>query len=342
MKQKILSCLLTVLLILPGCKAGQNGDTSTNRYKASFLTLFDTVTTIVGYAETEELFQEQCQKIHDELQVYHELFDIYHEYPGINNVKTINDNAGVAPIKVDQPLIDLLVFSREIYDQTDGRVNVAMGSVLKRWHESRTAGVDDPDAATLPEEAALREAAEHIRFDDVIIDTEKRTVYLSDPLLRLDVGAIAKGYAVERMCRNVPSGFLISVGGNVCATGPRADGTAWVIGLENPEGGDYLHTLNVSSGCVVTSGDYQRFYAVNGKRYHHIIDPQTHMPANYWHSATILCEDSGLADALSTALFLMPQAEGQRLLDYYHAEAMWVDLDGNVFFSPGFSKHIRT
>ena len=333
---------MIVLLILPGCKAGQNGSASTNRYKASFLTLFDTVTTIIGYAETEEQFQEQCQKLRDELQSYHELFDIYHDYPGVNNVKTINDNAGIAPVQVDQALIDLLVFSHEIYDQSDGRVNVEMGSVLKRWHESRTAGVDDPEAAALPDEAALREAAKHISFDAVIIDTEQRTVYLSDPLLRLDVGAVAKGYAAERVRQNAPPGCLLSVGGNVCATGPRPDGSAWVVGLENPAGGDYRHTLNVSSECVVTSGDYQRYYTVNGQRYHHIIDPQTCMPANYWHSVTILCEDSGLADALSTALFLMPQAEGQRLLDNYHAEAMWVDLDGNDFFSPGFSEFIRT
>lgn len=342
MKLKILACLMTVFLLLSGCQAGMNGNAAANRYQTSFLNLFDTVTTIVGYAENEAQFQEQCQKIRDELEFYHELFDVYHDYPGINNVKTVNDNAGVAPVEVDPVLIDLLVFSREIYDQTDGRVNAAMGSVLKLWHESRTVGTDDPEAAALPEEAALREAAEHISFDGVVIDTEKRTVFLSDPLQRLDVGAVAKGYAAELVRRSAPSGYLISVGGNLCANGPRADGTPWVVGLENPDGGDYLHTLNVSGGCVVTSGDYQRYYTVNGVRYHHIIDPQTLMPSRYWRSVTILCEDSGLADALSTALFLMPQAEGQRLLDHYHAEALWVDPDGNEFFSPGFSACIRS
>lgn len=342
MKLKILACLLAVILLLSGCQAGQNGNAAKNRYQTSYLNLFDTVTTIVGYAGTEAQFQEQCRKIHDELAFYHELFDVYHDYPGINNVKTVNDNAGVAPVEVDPALIDLLVFSREIYDQTDGRVNAAMGSVLTLWHESRTVGTDDPEAAALPEEAALREAAEHISFDGVVIDTEKRTVFLSDPLQRLDVGAVAKGYAAERVRRSAPSGYLISVGGNLCANGPRADGTPWVVGLENPDGGSYLHTLNVSGGCVVTSGDYQRYYTVNGVRYHHIIDPQTLMPSRYWRSVTILCADSGLADALSTALFLMPQAEGQRLLDHYHAEALWVAPDGSEFFSPGFSACIQS
>ena len=93
---------------------------------------------------------------------------------------------------------------------------------------------------------------------------------------------------------------------------------------------------------VVTSGDYQRTYLVDGESYHHIIDPETLMPSRYWHSVTVVCADSGIADALSTALFLMPQGEGQALLTRYNAEAMWVDADGGEFFSPGFRALLRT
>ena len=104
----------------------------------------------------------------------------------------------------------------------------------------------------------------------------------------------------------------------------------------------YLHKLSISSGSVVTSGDYQRAYMVAGQVYHHIIDPDTLYPSTLWSSVTIVCPDSGLADALSTALFLLPQAEGQALLDHFGALAMWVDRDGNIFYSPGFEKIIRT
>ena len=92
----------------------------------------------------------------------------------------------------------------------------------------------------------------------------------------------------------------------------------------------------------VTSGDYQRTYLVDGESYHHIIDPETLMPSRYWRSVTVVCADSGIADALSTALFLMPQGEGQTLLTRYNAEAMWVDADGGEFFSPGFRALLRT
>jgi thiamine biosynthesis lipoprotein ApbE len=180
-------------------------------------------------------------------------------------------------------------------------------------------------------------------MEDLIIDEEASTVFLQGPEMSLDVGAVAKGWSVQRVAEKAPSGLLLSVGGNVCATGPKdsAD-TPWVVGIEDPQGGSYLHTLNVRTGALVTSGDYQRYYLVDGKPYHHIIDPDTLMPAQYWSSVTILCDDSGLADALSTALFLLPQAEGQKILAKCGAEAMWVDSAGRCYYSPGFRDHIRT
>jgi len=93
---------------------------------------------------------------------------------------------------------------------------------------------------------------------------------------------------------------------------------------------------------VVTSGDYQRTYLVDGEFYHHIIDPETLMPSAYWRSVTVVCPDSGLADALSTALFLMDQQDGQTLLDRCGAAAMWVDGEGNCYYSPDFEENIRT
>lgn len=331
-----------LLCLLAGCAAPGSGSAK-SQYTATFLTLFDTVTTIVGRAESEEAFTAQAQAIHDELLVYHQLFDIYNDYAGLNNLKTVNDQAGIAPVEVDSRIIELLTDCRAYYELTGGKVNVAMGSVLALWHEARDAGLDDPAHAALPDQAALEEAARHMDIACIIIDEAASTVYLSDPDARLDVGAVAKGWATQRVAETAPAGLLLSVGGNVCATGPKDEsGTPWVVGINNPDSSNYLHTLNITGGAVVTSGDYQRYYTVDGKTYHHIIDPGTLFPSAYWRSVTILCADSGLADALSTALFLLPQAEGQRLLDQCGAEAMWVDAAGSEFFSPGFENYIRT
>lgn len=337
--------LLLALALLCGCAAApaKTEEPAPKRYQATFLTLFDTVTTMVGYAETEADFTATAQGLHDALLEYHQLYDIYNDYEGMTNLKTVNERAGQAPVPVDRRIIDLLLFSKELYAETGGRVNIAMGSVLGLWHDAREAGIENPDAAALPDPTALEQAAAHTDIDSIRIDEEAGTVFFTDPEVRLDVGAIAKGYAVQQVCADAPAGLLISVGGNVCATGPKPeDGQPWVVGIQNPDDTtQYLHTLYVDDYAVVTSGDYQRYYTVDGVAYHHIIDPDTLFPADYWRSVTILCPDSGLADALSTALFTLPQAEGQALLDRFGAEALWVEADGTLLYSPGFREHIR-
>ena len=340
---KRLLSLLVLACLLAGCSSPST-QPEQKQYNASFLDVFDTVTTIVGKADSEEAFRQKTQGIHDSLQEYHRLFDIYNDYDGIANLKTINDNAGVAPVKVDPRIIALLKDCQSYYDLSRGMVNPAMGSVLQLWHVARNDGVNDPANAYLPKEEKLQQAAQYMNFDAVVMDEAASTVYITDANVRLDVGAVAKGWSVQRVAENAPSGLLISVGGNVCATGPKdAAGTPWVVGIQNPDGGDqYLHTLYLTKGSLVTSGDYQRAYVVDGELYHHIIDPNTLYPSTLWRSVTILCEDSGLADALSTALFLLPQEEGQALLDETGAFALWVNRSGEIFYSPGFQDHIRT
>ena len=338
--KRFFALFLALTLLLTGC-AGAGAEQK--QYSATFLTVFDTVTTIVGRDASEEEFSRKAQAVHDELLVYHQLFDIYNVYEGLNNLKTINDHPGEA-IAVDQAIIDLLLDCKVYHDLTDGRVNAAMGSVLYLWHEAREDGLNDIANACLPDSDALREAAAHASWDSVVIDRENSTVTITDPALRLDVGAIAKGWSVQRVAETAPEGLLISVGGNVCATGPKdSSGTPWVVGVQNPDGGDnYLHTLYLTRGSMVTSGDYQRAYLVDGEFYHHIIDPDTLYPGKLWRAVTVVCPDSGLADALSTALFLLPLEEGQRLLDACESYAMWVDASGEMFYSEGFEELIRT
>lgn len=337
--RKTIALVLTVCLLLTGCGLPSQ---EKQQHQATFLDVFDTVTTISGVTDSEESFRQRTGQIYSLLTRYHQLFDIYKEYPGMNNLKTVNDHAGICPVKVDGEIIRFLKDCRTYYELTDHTVNTAMGSVLSLWHEARTAGLDDPDNAALPDGDALQKAAGHCDWASVEIDEEAGTVYLSDPALRLDVGAVAKGWSAQRAAETAPAGFLISVGGNVCATGPKdTDGTPWVVGITDPDGGEnYLHTLYDTDRAIVTSGDYQRYYVVNGEKYHHIIDPQTLYPAKRFRSVTVICGDSGLADALSTALFILPYEEGLALAEANDAEAMWVDLEGNRFYTTNFQNWI--
>lgn len=342
MKRSI-AAVLTLCLLLSGCTAPAETD-DMQQYTATFLEVFDTVVTVIGRDVSEEAFRMKAQAVNDDLKHYHQLFDIYNSYEGLSNIKTVNDNAGIAPVSVDSAIIEMLTDCKRYYEISGGKVNVMMGSILSLWHDARNDGLNDPANAKLPDQEKLEEAAKHTSMDALVIDEASGTVYISDPDASLDVGAIAKGWATQHVAENAPEGMLISVGGNVCATGPKlSDGTPWVIGIQDPDAADQnLHTVYVTENSVVTSGDYQRTYLVDGKAYHHIIDPDTLMPSVYWRSVSVICNDSGLADALSTALFLMDVDAGTALAEICGVEVFWVDTAGEEYMTPGFEEMLRT
>ena len=338
--------ILVQIVALCSCKT----EARKTKYNAYYFDYFDTATTITGYAQTQEEFDAVCDKIEIMLDEYHRLFNIYTRYEGMNNLVTINDvKAGVhQTVRVDPKIIDLLEFAKELYEKTDGKVNIAMGSVLKIWHNYRSLGLEDPDNAELPDMEKLKEAAEHTDINDIIIDRENSTVFLADPQMLLDVGAIAKGYAVEKTAEYLESqgitSLILNVGGNIRTIGLNGENEPFKAGIENPDREDeetpYIEFIKLSDNSVVTSGSYQRFYTVNGIDYHHIIDPETLMPGAKYNSVSVITEDSGMGDALSTALFLMDEETGRRLVESLeNTEAMWVYPDGRQVYSSGFENH---
>lgn len=339
--------LLLAVLLLAGAAAMQQGNKELNRYEVSFFDSFDTVTTITGYAKSQEEFEEQTKLLQEKLMDYHKLFDIYHTYEGINNLKSINDNAGKSPVSVDKEIIELLKLGTEMYQKTNGKVNIAYGSVLSLWHEYREQGTADPAGAQTPPQELIQEKGAHTDISRLVIDENQATVFLEDGEMSLDVGSIGKGYAVQRITEYAKElgmdHLLISVGGNVSAVGQKADNTPWRVGIENPDlesPASYIGTLELADQTIVTSGDYQRYYVVDGKRYCHIINPETGMPPEYVPSVSVLTTDSGMADALSTALFNMEISEGMELVEGMpDTEALWVMKDGGIRCSSGFEFH---
>ena len=350
--KKILSIFLVIILVVlqvfsfASCKASEK-----TKYSTHYFNYFDTATTIIGYTETKEEFDVICKDIESLLNEYHRLFTIYNRYENLNNLVTINDvtNGKHQVVTVDEKIIDMLVFAKDMYKKTNGKVNVAMGSVLSIWHIYRNDGMDDPAAAELPPIEKLREANKHTDINDLIIDEENNTVYLADPLMKLDVGAIAKGYAVEKIGDYLEDkgidGFLLNVGGNIRTVGNAGkENNPWKAGIENPdtenEEKPYIEYIKIAGESIVTSGSYQRFYVVNGENYHHIIDPETLMPGVNFKSVSVITDDSGLGDAFSTALFLMNYEDGKALVEKTeNIEAMWVMPDGEQCYSSGFETY---
>ncbi|MBP3381702.1 MAG: FAD:protein FMN transferase [Clostridia bacterium] len=340
----VLALCLTLCCVLSSCAQ----QPQKSKYSTHSFDWFDTVTTITGYEASQQAFDAVAKEILSELGEYHRLYSIYNRFDGLENLCTINEltDGQHRTVTVDRRIIDMLLYAKEMYTRTDGMLNVAMGSVLSLWHDYRTLGMDNPAQASLPPLDRLQAAAAHTDITKVVIDEKNNTVTLQDPLMTLDVGAIAKGYAVERIARALEekgiSGYVLNVGGNVRTIGSKADGTPWTVGVENPDGEDYLVQLQLQGESVVTSGSYQRFYYVDGKPYHHIIHPDTLMPATAYVSVSVVCKDSGLGDALSTALFCMPQKDGLALVESLpDVQAMWVTTDGQKTFSSDWDKYVK-
>lgn len=348
MKKKRLLCLLLCSLLLQGI--GLAGcQTKTEKYTTYSFDYFDTVTTITGYAKSQEAFDGVANGVLEELSEYHKLFTIYHRYDGLENLCTINElvDGEHRTVTVDERIIDMLVYAKDMYAKTDGTVNIAMGSVLSLWHDYRTEGINEPWAAKLPPMEKLTDAAKHTDINALVIDEEACTVTLTDPAMKLDVGAIAKGYAVELAARSLEeqgiSGYVLNVGGNVRTVGAKGDGEKWTVGIENPDEDSeepYFAYLELAGESLVTSGSYQRYYVVDGKQYHHIIDPVTLMPSEGYVSVSVVCKSSADGDALSTALFCMDLKTGMALIEALpDTEAMWVLSDGTKEESSGFASY---
>ena len=321
------------LSLLAACGSSQKPAASgvsadAQRYSTIFYDAFDTVTQVIAYCDSEEEFNRQMDALHADLLEYHRLYDIYNDYDGVVNVKTINDNAGTAPVQVDDKILGMLELARQMYDTTGGKLNIAMGSVLRIWHD-------------------CREAAEATKSE-----ADNQLVYLSDPAMSLDVGSVGKGYAVEMVAQAAEArgltSALISVGGNLRAIGTKPDGSQWAGGVENPwnssevytASSSYVSGVNMSDMALVTSGNYQRYYVVDGVRYHHLIDPDTLWPARYFDSVSVLSPDSGAADCLTTGLFCMSLEDGQKLVESLDGvEALWCTPDGDIISSSGWSAH---
>lgn len=348
---KKLLCFLLVISSLCGC--GKKDELYSDIFSEPFNTWF----TVMSYESSESDFKDYYEFVKDEFTRLHQLYDKYNDYEGVNNIKTINDNAGIQPVKVEADLYNLIDTAIYYQQQISDQVNIAFGSVLNIWHNYRE--LNDGSVPTLAE---LQEANQYTDINNIVLDEENMTVYISDSNTNLDVGAIAKGYACEIVKQKLISlgydDFLISAGGNVISYGKRAEKRKpnsisqyipaaleyYVVDVESPKSGAYENVSKILSYCVqnnesiVTSGDYQRYFIGNdGKSYHHLIDPQTLYPGEYCRSLTIITENSGLADFLSSTLFLMTPEDGINLINSLNVEvdAIWLLNDGTLLHTNG-------
>lgn len=342
-KQKRGVCLLLAAVILSLSLLSCRG--STRVYSEVNLDLFDTVTEFIAHTSDDDRFRTVSHSLFGLLEGYHRYFDIYNTYDGIVNLATVNRSAGSdsRSFTVSAEIYELILFGKEAHELTEGRINIAMGSVLSIWRECRA-----DSSPALPTEEALNAAAKHTDIDSLVLSNEggKLTLTVTDPLLTIDVGAIAKGFVAKKAVELLSSlkleneGFLLNLGGMVCPVGAKPSGDAWTVGIEHPDTkphDGYLRQASFSSGSLVTSSDHLRAFTVDGVSYGHIIDPRTLFPPRFFASVSVYCHDPALGDLLSTALFCMTEDEGRTLIKALDGVAvMWVYPDMSVSATENF------
>lgn len=244
----------------------------------------------------------------------------------------INRQAGVRPVVVSPELFNLIRRSIRVSRLTRGAFDITFDTVGRLWNfKDRKAPVPSLEAidAVLPS----------VGYDKIMLDENARTVFLRDPKTRIGFGAIGKGYAANRavfvMKDRGATGGVVNAGGDLVIFGNQDDGTPWRIGIADPTDRDEPFAwLETTEQAVVTSGDYENFIEIEGKRYSHILDPRTGWPVEELRSVTIICPDGELADALATGVSVMGVREGLDMVNRLRGvEAMLVDRDGNIHVS---------
>lgn len=241
-------------------------------------------------------------------------------------------NAGIKPVKVDKELFDLIERSIVISKLTDGAFDISYASMDKIWKF-------DGSMTEMPSEKKIKESVEKVGFNNIILNKEEHTVFLKLPGMKIGFGAIGKGYAADKakdllISKGVVAG-IINASGDMNTWGKQPTGEDWMIAITNPlNKNKSFALLPLKNGAVVTSGNYEKYVAFNGKRYSHIIDPRTGYPASEIISATVFAPKAELADALATSIFVMGTEVGlNRINQLKDIECIIIDVNGNIHTS---------
>ena len=290
--------------------------------------LLDTVVTLTLYEAEEGDLDAAFSEIR-------RLSDLLDAYLPDSDLGRLQRMAGQGPVAVSPETMALLLFAKDMHEKTGGYLDVTVGPLIDLW--------DIRHGGRYPEAAELASALGLLGMDDLILDEANGTAYLARPGMRVDLGALAKGYIADRvkallLDRGVKSG-VIDLGRNILLIGEKPGKEPFSIGVQSPgASGELLRVLSLRDKSLVTSGTYERYFDHEGQRYHHVLDPFTGFPADQGLLAvTVLSDSSLLGDALSTACLLLGVDAGLSLVDSIpEAETLFVLADGTVRTSAGF------
>ncbi len=285
---------------------------------------------ITVVSESEQDAIERIGEAVNEISRIEKLLTTFNESSQAN---LINRDAGIAPVKVDREVFDLIQRSKRISDITQGAFDISYGSVDKRlWNFDKT-------LTSLPDATTARKSVHLINYRNIILDEKKCTVFLKEKGMRIGFGGIGKGYAAERaklilQQKGVKSG-IVNAAGDLTAWGYQPNGKEWTIGIADPDSAHHPFSyLSITGMAIATSGNYEKFITVKGKRYSHTIDPKTGLPVSGIKSVTIISPNAEIADAMATPVMIMGIKVGLNMINQVKGLAcIIVDDDGNIYTS---------
>lgn len=321
-KRILLTMLLIIILSITGCTKESNGPISRTEF------LMDTVMTV-------KIFDKPQDKILDE--VFSRLEDIENKMSytiETSDVSKINQNAGIKPIKVSQETYNVIKEAIYFAELSSGAYDPTIGPLVELWNVK----TEEHPRESIPSITEINEKKKLVNYKNLEL-LEDNQVYLKEKNMKINLGSIVKGYAADEvrkvLIKNGVNSAIIDLGGNVFAHGAKAEDTPWTIGLQNPleYTGSYLGTLRVKDKSIVTSGDYERYFIYQDKRYHHILDTNTGYPTeNEITGVSIISDKSIDGDAFSTTLFVLGLEKGMELAKSIdNIDAIFVTKDGTVY-----------
>jgi FAD:protein FMN transferase len=285
---------------LAGCKLFRNG-----------LKLMGNHFEFSAVSDDEERALESIAGAIREVQRIESLFTTY---TTTSQTARINAEAGIKPVPVDKEVFDLIERSIRISVLTQGAFDITYGSIDKRlWNF-------DTSMTSLPDEHTAKKAVRLINFRNVILDRTDQTVFLKEQGMRIGFGGIGKGYAADRaklimQQMGITSG-VVNAAGDLTVWGKQPDGSPWTIGIADPDKKQLpFASLRLTDVSVATSGNYEKYITIDGKRYSHTIDPKTGYPVQGLKSVTIICSSAEIADAMATPVLVMGIKAGLHLIN---------------------------
>lgn len=309
-----------VFISLTGCKTPKE-----KVYRKSVI-LMDTRVEINAVSDSSEKAEKAIDKAFVEIEKLDTLLNFFSEK---SELSEINKNAGIRSVKVSAETFD--IFEKAVYagKKTDGAFDLTIGPEIVLWDFYKKIKPDDRE---------IKKRLSLVNYRNINMDKKGRTIYLKKKGMSVDLGGIAKGYAADKASEVLKaSGIkagLVAIAGDIKAFGMKPDGRPWKVGIRNPRQKDkndeLIATIELVDSAISTSGDYERYFIVDGERYHHILNPKTGYPAALSQTAVIIANDGYITDSFSTGIFIMGHEKGLRLLDEMKINGMVIDSNGKV------------